>query len=175
MPNLALFLSSIAKLQTKEEANLMDSGEVDEKIMELRWYMVSISARERLRWGFRERLKRMESERVSMVEEEDLERLRRAGMAASVCAIKFLFWGLTLVMESSICSAFCRASWESESASERQSLMVSRSWSAASDILCMVGRLIVSQIKADDHCVAQVLLNKSKACIDDITLCRPLM
>ncbi len=54
--------------------------------------MVSISARDRFRSGFRERLKRMDNERAWIMEEEDdLERVRRAGMAPSVCASKCLF------------------------------------------------------------------------------------
>lgn len=35
-PNFALFLSSMARLQIKEEANLLASGEVGDWIMELR-------------------------------------------------------------------------------------------------------------------------------------------
>lgn len=53
--------------------------------------MVSISARDRFRSGFREILKRVDNERDWMIEEADLERLRRSGMAPSVCASKFLF------------------------------------------------------------------------------------
>lgn len=48
-PSLALFLSSMAKLQIKEEASLEESGEVGKRIRELRSLMVSMSARVSLR------------------------------------------------------------------------------------------------------------------------------
>lgn len=64
--------------------------------------MVSISASDSLRSGLRERLNRTDSEKVLMVEEENLERLRRVGIAPSVCANKLLFWGLTLVMKAKV-------------------------------------------------------------------------
>lgn len=53
--------------------------------------MVSISVRDCLRLGFKERLKRMDSESVCRVGEEDLSRARRVDKAPSVCASKFLF------------------------------------------------------------------------------------
>lgn len=91
-PNLALFLSSIARLQSREEASLPDSGEVSgEAMMELRWEMVFMSASCCLRLVFRERLKRMANERIWIMEEGDLERVRKAGIASCVCATKFLF------------------------------------------------------------------------------------
>lgn len=75
--------------------------------------MFCISARDCFRLGFRERLKRMDNERAWMMESEDLERLRKTGMAPSVSASKFLFLGLTLVMETRVLRAFCWTSWES--------------------------------------------------------------
>lgn len=69
--------------------------------------MVSMSARDCFSSGFRERLKRMDNERARMIVEEDLVRVRKVGMAPSVCARRLLFWGLTLVREASVCRAFC--------------------------------------------------------------------
>lgn len=53
--------------------------------------MVCICARDCFRPGFRERLKRMDNERVWIRELEDLERSRKTGMAPSVSASKFRF------------------------------------------------------------------------------------
>ena len=82
-PNLALFLSSMERLQTREAASLLDSGELGDRIMELRWWMVSMSARGLLRSGLRERLKRMESDRAWRTRESDSASLRKAGIAPS--------------------------------------------------------------------------------------------
>lgn len=53
--------------------------------------MVSVSVKDSLRLGFKERLNRMESVRVWRIVEEDSSKLRRVGRASSVCASKFLF------------------------------------------------------------------------------------
>ena len=94
-PNLALFLSSIARLQTMEEASLPDSVDIvsGEAIMALRWEMVVMSARVLFRSGFKERLKRMAKERSWMIEEEEEfeERVSKAGIAPCDWATKFLF------------------------------------------------------------------------------------
>lgn len=69
--------------------------------------MVSIEARDCFRSGFKERLRRMDSERIWMKGEDDFERPRRVDIAPSVCASKLLYWGLTLVMEAKVWRAFC--------------------------------------------------------------------
>lgn len=53
--------------------------------------MVSIFVRDCLRLGFKERLKRMDSERVWMLIEEDLERFMRLKIASRFSESKFLF------------------------------------------------------------------------------------
>lgn len=74
----------MARLQIREAANLPDSGEVGVRMMELRWWMVSILARDCLRLGFKDMLKRMERAKMWAAAEEDLVRARRTGMASAV-------------------------------------------------------------------------------------------
>lgn len=100
-PNLALFLSSMARLQRKEAASLVHSGEVERRMRSLRRKMVWVWARESFKLGFRERLKRMERARV-WSESGVLERARSEAMAASVWATRLRFWGLTLVMVTKV-------------------------------------------------------------------------
>nr|GMD34287.1 unnamed protein product [Ipomoea batatas]GME03683.1 unnamed protein product [Ipomoea batatas]GME10695.1 unnamed protein product [Ipomoea batatas] len=85
-PNLALFLSSIARLHTTDAAILQHSSETcSERMRELRNVMDSMSARDFFRLGFRERLKSVESARTRTVmeDEEDLDRPRSRGIAPS--------------------------------------------------------------------------------------------
>ena len=91
-PNLALFLSSIARLQIREAASRPDSREVTwEAMMELSWEMVFMSARDSLSSGFREMLKRTAREIIWITGEEDLESARKVGIAPFDCASKVLF------------------------------------------------------------------------------------
>lgn len=63
-PNLALFLSSMAKLQSSEAASLLESMEFGDRMRVLRWRIVSLWANECFKLGLRERLNSTESERI---------------------------------------------------------------------------------------------------------------
>lgn len=102
--------------------------------------MVSVSVNDCLRFGFNERLKRMESVRVFRTGEEDSSKLRRVGRASSVCASKFLFCGLTLVIETRVFRALCLTSSELDLASVRHSKMESR------NLVVVIAKLVLGSL-----------------------------